>query len=127
VSTGRRVGQGPIRHFLEAIWPSKPITAAGLAINPAIMNENLGYNADKDFAYLHLMAIQPNFVHSPSLRRSASPDIPTFAEMLQGFEVQASFGWIAPTGVVIIDNRAAKDLAFALDRQGGRKEALAFY
>ena len=35
-------------------------TAAGLAINPAILKANLGYNADKDFAYLHLMAIQPN-------------------------------------------------------------------
>jgi tripartite-type tricarboxylate transporter receptor subunit TctC len=37
-------------------------TSAGLAINPAIMKENLGYNADKDFAYLHLMAIQPNML-----------------------------------------------------------------
>jgi len=26
------------------------------------MKENLGYNADKDFAYLHLMAIQPNLL-----------------------------------------------------------------
>src|SRR5262249_43256883 len=31
-------------------------TSAGLAINPAIMKENLGYNAEKDFAYLHLTA-----------------------------------------------------------------------
>jgi tripartite-type tricarboxylate transporter receptor subunit TctC len=37
-------------------------TSAGLAINPTIMKENLGYNADKDFAYLHLMAIQPNLL-----------------------------------------------------------------
>ena len=37
-------------------------TSAGLAINPAILKENLGYNADKDFAYLHLMAIQPNLL-----------------------------------------------------------------
>jgi hypothetical protein len=37
-------------------------TSAGLAINPAIMKENLGYSADKDFAYLHLMAIQPNLL-----------------------------------------------------------------
>lgn len=35
-------------------------TRSGLAINPVIMKENLGYNADKDIAYLHLMAIQPN-------------------------------------------------------------------
>src|SRR5262249_15985574 len=37
-------------------------TSAGLAINPAILKENLGYSAEKDFAYLHLMAIQPNFL-----------------------------------------------------------------
>jgi tripartite-type tricarboxylate transporter receptor subunit TctC len=37
-------------------------TAAGLAINPAIMKEKLAYSADKDFAYLHLMAIQPNLL-----------------------------------------------------------------
>jgi tripartite-type tricarboxylate transporter receptor subunit TctC len=35
-------------------------TSAGLAINPVIMKEKLGYSAEKDFAYLHLMAIQPN-------------------------------------------------------------------
>ena len=34
-------------------------TSAGLAINPAIMKENLGYDADKDFAYLHLMPFSP--------------------------------------------------------------------
>jgi Tripartite tricarboxylate transporter family receptor len=51
-------------------------TAAGLVINPAIVKENLGYNADKDFAYLHLMAIQPNLlvvhpsVPATSLRRA---------------------------------------------------------
>jgi Tripartite tricarboxylate transporter family receptor len=48
-------------------------TSAGLAINPAIMKENLGYNADKDFAYLHLMAIQPNMlVVIPPSRQEAS-------------------------------------------------------
>ena len=48
-------------------------TAAGLAINPAILKENLGYSADKDFAYLHLMAIQPNLlVVHPSSRQEAS-------------------------------------------------------
>src|SRR4029453_9007658 len=48
-------------------------TSAGLAINTAIMKENLGYNADKDFAYLHLMAIQPNMlVVIPPSRQEAS-------------------------------------------------------
>src|SRR5262245_665145 len=37
-------------------------TAAGLAINPVIMKDKLGYSAETDFAYLHLMAIQPNMV-----------------------------------------------------------------
>ena len=167
-------------------------TAAGLAINPAIMKEKLTYNAEKDFAYLHLMAIQPNvLVVHPSLeaktlgefiawnkanpnqpyatsgigssqhlcgemlmqaagikmsavayrasnqqmqdlvggqikiacdnfssaweqakaakiraiaitsakRYSFAPDLPTFAETLPGFEVNAWFGWIAPVGV----------------------------
>jgi tripartite-type tricarboxylate transporter receptor subunit TctC len=37
-------------------------TAAGLAINPVIMKEKLTYNVEKDFAYLHLMAIQPNML-----------------------------------------------------------------
>jgi tripartite-type tricarboxylate transporter receptor subunit TctC len=178
-------------------------TAAGLAINPAIMKEKLGYSADKDFAYLHLMAIQPNLlVVHPSVpatslpefiawvkanpdqayatsgngstqhlcgemlmqaagikmnavayrasnqqmqdlvggqiriacdnfssaweqvqagkiralaitsakRYSFSPDIPTFAETLKGFEVLAWFGWIAPIGVpkVIIDKLTAE-------------------
>src|SRR5436190_16644337 len=38
-------------------------------------------------------------------RYSFAPDIPTFAETLKGFEVQAWFGWIAPIGVrkIIID------------------------
>jgi len=173
-------------------------TSAGLAINPAIMKEKLAYSADKDFAYLHLMAIQPNLlVVHPSVparnlpefiawikanpdqpyatsgigstqhlcgemlmqaagikmtavayrgsnlqmqdlvggqiriacdsfssaweqakadrirvlaitsakRYSFAPDIPTIAETVKGFEVQAWFGWIAPIGVpkVILD------------------------
>jgi putative tricarboxylic transport membrane protein len=50
-------------------------TSAGLAINPAIMKENLGYNAEKDFAYLHLMAIQPNLlVVHPSVPARSLPD-----------------------------------------------------
>ncbi len=178
-------------------------TSAGLAINPAILKENLGYNADKDFAYLHLMAIQPNLlvvhpsvparsfpefiawvkanpdqayatsgngssqhlcgemlmqaagikmnavayrasnqqmqdlvggqiriacdnfssaweqvqagkIHALAItsakRYSFAPDIPTFAETLKGFEVQAWFGWIAPIGVrkIIIDKLTAE-------------------
>jgi tripartite-type tricarboxylate transporter receptor subunit TctC len=50
-------------------------TSAGLAINPAILKENLGYNADKDFAYLHLMAIQPNLlVVHPSVPAGSLPE-----------------------------------------------------
>jgi tripartite-type tricarboxylate transporter receptor subunit TctC len=50
-------------------------TSAGLAINPAIMKENLGYSADKDFAYLHLMAIQPNLlVVHPSVPARTLPE-----------------------------------------------------
>jgi len=37
-------------------------TSAGLATNPVIMKDKLGYSADKDIAYLHLMAIQPNLL-----------------------------------------------------------------
>jgi tripartite-type tricarboxylate transporter receptor subunit TctC len=43
-------------------------------------------------------------------RYSFAPDIPTFAETFKGFEVQAWFGWIAPTGVpkIIIDKLTAE-------------------
>ena len=37
-------------------------------------------------------------VTSPQ-RYPFAPDVPTFAETLPGFQVQASFGWIAPAGV----------------------------
>ena len=58
-------------------------TSAGLAINPAILKENLGYNADKDFAYLHLMAIQPNLlVVHPSV--PARTNVRSIAEVRQG-------------------------------------------
>ncbi len=164
-------------------------TASGYATNPVIMKDKLSYNAEKDIAYLHLMATQPNLlVIHPSIpaktlpefiawlkanpdqayatsgigssqhlcgemliqqagvkmsavayrasnqtmqdlvagqvkiacdnfstaweqakagnvraiavtspkRYSFAPDVPTFAETLPGFEVLASFGWIAP-------------------------------
>ena len=49
-------------------------TAAGLSINPVIMKEKLGYNPDKDVAYLHLMAIQPNLlVVHPSVPAKTLP------------------------------------------------------
>jgi hypothetical protein len=43
-------------------------------------------------------------------RYSFAPDIPTLAEMLKGFEVQAWFGWIAPIGVpkIILDKLTAE-------------------
>ena len=37
-------------------------TSAGLAINPVIVKDKLGYSAEKDIAYLHLMATQPNLL-----------------------------------------------------------------
>jgi tripartite-type tricarboxylate transporter receptor subunit TctC len=37
-------------------------TGSGLATNPVIMKEKLAYNAEKDIAYLHLMATQPNML-----------------------------------------------------------------
>ena len=50
-------------------------TAAGLSINPVIMKDKLGYNADKDIAYLHMMAIQPNvLVVHPSVPASTLPE-----------------------------------------------------
>jgi hypothetical protein len=52
------------------------LAPAGLAINPAIMKENLGYSADKDLAYLHLMAIQPNLlVVHPSVPARSLPGV----------------------------------------------------
>jgi len=178
-------------------------TGAGLAINPVIMKEKLSYSADKDVAYLHLIATQPNvLVVHPSVpattlpefiawvkanpgqayatsgigssqhlcgemlvqaadikmnavayrasnqqmqdligghikiacdnfssaweqvksnkvralaitsakRYSFSPEFPTFAETLKGFEVLAWFGWIAPVGVpkTILDKLTAE-------------------
>jgi tripartite-type tricarboxylate transporter receptor subunit TctC len=62
-------------------------TAAGLAINPAIMKEKLGYSADKDFAYLHLMAIQPNLlVVHPSV---PARNLPEFIAWTKANPVQA--------------------------------------
>jgi tripartite-type tricarboxylate transporter receptor subunit TctC len=178
-------------------------TAAGLAINPVIMKEKLPYSVEKDFAHLHMMAIQPNLlVVHPSVeaktlrefiawikanpnqpyatsgigssqhlcgemlmqaagiqmsavayrasnqqmqdlvggqikiacdnfssaweqakagkiraiaitsakRYSFAPDLPTVAETLPGFEVNAWFGWIAPSGTPkpIIDKLTAE-------------------
>jgi len=187
-------------------------TRSGLAIDPVIMKEKLGYNPDKDIAYLHLMATQPNvlvvhpsvpaktlpefiawvkanpdqayatsgvgssehlcgemLVHAAGIQMKAvayrasnqqmqdligghikiacnpfssawehvkannaralavtsakrypfAPDVPTFAETLQGFEVLAWFGWIAPAGVPkpILDKLTA-----ALNAVGGELE-----
>src|SRR5262245_57864106 len=167
-------------------------TTAGLASNAVIMKEKLGYNAEKDIAYLYNMATQPNLlVVHPSVpaktlpemiawlkanprtpyatsgigssqhicgemlaqqagleivpvayrasnqqmqdlisgqikvacdnfstaweqvkagnaraiavgsakRYSFSPDVPTFAETLNGFEVVSAFGWIGPAAL----------------------------
>jgi tripartite-type tricarboxylate transporter receptor subunit TctC len=58
--------------------------------------------------------VQAGKIHALAItsakRYSFAPDIPTFAETLKGFEVQAWFGWIAPIGVpkIIIDKLAAE-------------------
>jgi tripartite-type tricarboxylate transporter receptor subunit TctC len=50
-------------------------TSAGLSINPVIMKEKLAYNPDKDIAYLHLMAVQPNvLVVHPSVPAKSLPE-----------------------------------------------------
>ena len=50
-------------------------TVAGLAINPVIMKEKVGYNPDKDVAYLHLIATQPNLlVVHPSVPAKTLPE-----------------------------------------------------
>jgi len=50
-------------------------TTAGLAINPLTMKEKLSYNADKDIAYLHLIATQPNLlVVHPSVPAKTLPE-----------------------------------------------------
>jgi tripartite-type tricarboxylate transporter receptor subunit TctC len=167
-------------------------TTAALASNAVIMKDKLGYNAEKDIAYLYNMATQPNLlVVHPSVpaktlpemiawlkatprtpyatsgigssqhicgemfaqvaglemvpvayrasnqqmqdlisgqikvacdnfstaweqvkagnaraiavgspkRYSFSPDVPTFAETLNGFEVLSAFGWVGPAGL----------------------------
>lgn len=167
-------------------------TASGWSVNPIIMKDKLPYVPDRDIAYLHLMATQPNLlvvhpsvpaknlpefiawlkanpdqayatsgigssqhlcgemlIQQAGVRMSAvayrasnqtmqdliagqvkiacdnfstaweqakagnvraiavtspkrypfAPDVPTFAETLPGFDVQAAFGWIAPAGV----------------------------
>ena len=50
-------------------------TVAGLAINPVIMKEKVGYNPEKDVAYLHLIATQPNLlVVHPSVPARTLPE-----------------------------------------------------
>jgi putative tricarboxylic transport membrane protein len=72
------VGAGSIIGITKATPDGYTIgvgTSAGLAINPAIMKEKLGYNADKDFAYIHLMAIQANLlVVHPSVPARSLPE-----------------------------------------------------
>src|SRR4029079_3035976 len=62
VGAGRRIGITSLAKAAADGYTLAIGNSAGLAINPAIMKENLGYSADKDFAYLHLMAIQPNLL-----------------------------------------------------------------
>ena len=50
-------------------------TSGGLSINPVIAKDKLGYSAEKDVAYLHLMATQPNLlVVHPSVPARTLPE-----------------------------------------------------
>jgi tripartite-type tricarboxylate transporter receptor subunit TctC len=54
-------------------------TGSGLATNPVIMKDKLTYNAEKDFAYLKLMATQPNLlVVHPSVPAKTLPEFITW-------------------------------------------------
>src|SRR5215831_5550190 len=187
-------------------------TTASLASNAVIMKDKLGYNAEKDIAYLYNMATQPNLmVVHPSVpaktlpeligwlkanprtpyatsgigssqhicgemlaqragleivpvayrasnqqmqdliagqiklacdnfstaweqakagnaraiaigspqRYSFSPDVPTFAESLPGFEVLSAFGWIGPAG---LDNAIVAKIIAELSAVGQEAE-----
>jgi tripartite-type tricarboxylate transporter receptor subunit TctC len=51
-------------------------TTAGLASNAVIMKEKLGYNAERDVAYLYNMATQPNLlVAHPSVSAKTLPEL----------------------------------------------------
>jgi len=51
-------------------------TTAGLASNAVIMKEKLGYNAERDIAYLYNMATQPNLlVAHPSVPAKTLPEL----------------------------------------------------
>ena len=51
-------------------------TTAGLASNAVIMKDKLGYNAEKDIAYLYNMATQPNLmVVHPSVPAKTLPEL----------------------------------------------------
>lgn len=54
-------------------------TGSGIATNPVIMKDKLAYNPDKDFAYLHLIATQPNLlVIHPSVPAKTLPEFVTW-------------------------------------------------
>jgi len=54
-------------------------TGSGIATNPVIMKDKLAYNPEKDFAYLHLIATQPNMlVVHPSVPAKTLPEFVTW-------------------------------------------------
>jgi tripartite-type tricarboxylate transporter receptor subunit TctC len=67
-----------IAHMLKAAPDGDTIavgTVAGLATNPLIMKEKVGYNPDRDIAYLHMIATQPNLlVVHPSVPAKTLPE-----------------------------------------------------
>ncbi len=75
VGAGGTVGIGAMAKSAPDGYTIGVGTSAGLSINPIIMKDKLGYSADKDIAYLHLMAIQPNLlVVHPSVPAKTLPE-----------------------------------------------------
>ena len=75
VGAGGTIGIGAMTKAAPDGYTIAVGTAAGLSINPVIMKEKIGYSADKDIAYLHLMAIQPNLlVVHPSVPAKTLPE-----------------------------------------------------
>lgn len=72
---GGTIGTGAMAKAAPDGYTVGVSTGAGLSINPVIMKDKLGYNADKDIAYLHLMAVQPNLlVVHPSVPAKTLPE-----------------------------------------------------
>jgi tripartite-type tricarboxylate transporter receptor subunit TctC len=81
VGAGSTIGIGAMTKAAPDGYTLAVGTAAGLSINPVIMKDKIGYSADKDITYLHLMAIQPNLlVVHPSVPANTFPEFIAWAK-----------------------------------------------